>query len=124
MSEKKSTLDLIRNALEKFEDKDRIFYGTASKLPKGSPWDYTVFSRDTASPSDNLTSISDGFIVFVVREAYVPEGTEKLVLDALKDVPGLRLESDRDIEYRYDVKPGTKDTVEGMMMHFRKARKP
>lgn len=120
----KPTLDLISEALAGVEERGRVYYGTASKLPKGAPWNYTVFSRAPAKPSGNLTSISDGYEVAVVREGYVPEGLDKRVIDAMGGIPGMRLEADSTIEYAYQVKPGTRDTVEMMVVRFRKARKP
>lgn len=124
MSEKKTTLDLINDALKTVEDEERVYYGTASKLPQGAPWNYTVFSRNATEPSSNLTSMSDGFIVAIVRENFVPEGMDKAIIDAMRAIPGMRLEADADIEYAYQVKPGTHDTVEMMVIRFKKARKP
>lgn len=120
----KTTLDRIADALSSVEEDGRVFYGTASQLPKGAPWNYTVFSRAPATPSQNLTSISDAYEVAVVREDYVPEGHDKSVIDAMRSVPGMKLDAGQDIDHVYQVKPGTRDTVEMMIIRFVKGRKP
>lgn len=116
-----STLDTIRDTLGKLDR--RVYYGTASKLPQGAPWDYTVFSRDTTKPKDQLTGYTERYIVAVVREGYVPEGADREVIAAVEEIPGMRLDRTASIEYLYTVKPGTQDTVEEMVIHFAKAVK-
>lgn len=122
MSEK-TTLDRISDALSSIEESGRVYYGTASKLPKGAPWNYTVFSRAPATASQNLTSISDAYEVAVVREDYVPEEHDKVVIDSMRSVPGMKLDAGHDIEHVYQVKPGTRDTVEMMVIRFVKGRR-
>lgn len=116
------TLDMIKDALATI-DGDKVFYGLAAKLGKKDPWNYTVFSRASTDPSDNLTSFSDIYEVAVVREEYVPEGMLFDVLAAVDHIPGLKLAKGRPIEYRYDLKSGTSDTVEMMVVRFAKSRK-
>lgn len=120
----KSTLDRIAAALATVEERDRVYYGTASKLPAGAPWNYTVFSRAPASTSEYPTSISDAYDVAVVREGHVPEGHDKTVIDAMRSVPGMKVDTAHGIEYVYRVKPGTRDTVEMMVIRFSKGRRP
>lgn len=120
----KTTLDRIAGALQAIEEEGRVFYGTASKLPKGASWDYTVFSRAPASTSEYPTSISDAYDVAVVREGHVPEGHDKTVIDAMRSVPGMKVDTAHGIEYVYRVKPGTRDTVEMMVIRFSKGRRP
>lgn len=120
----KTTLDRIAKALGTIEEEGRVFYGMASKLPKGASWDYTIFSRAPASTSEYPTSISDAYEVAVVREGHVPEGHDKAVIDAMRSVPGVKVDTAHGIEYVYRVKPGTRDIVEMMVLRFAKGRKP
>lgn len=115
-----STLDAIRDALAGIDE--RVYYGTASGLEPGAPWDYTVFSRDSIARSDGRTGETCRYIVAVVREEYIPEGMYGKVVDAMESIPGMRL-SKQDAVYTYDVKPGTKQTVEMMVVRFAKAVK-
>lgn len=111
---------MIKAALEKVDE--RVYYGTAAKLPNGSKWNYTVFSREPASRSANKTSITHVYAVSVVRESYVPEGMMAEVINAMESIPGMRMASD-DIDFAYQVKPGTSDTCEMMTINFTKAVK-
>ena len=115
-----STLDLINAALANVDN--RVFYGTAAKLPKSQPWNYTVFSREPASRNANKTSITHVYAVSVVRENYVPESMMAEVINAMESIPGMRM-SDDDIEFAYQVKPGTSDTCEMMTIKFCKGVK-
>ena len=115
------TLDLIEEALKAIGDP--VFYGVAAKLPKSSPWNYTVFSRSATSSGQNRTGYTDLFEVAVVRESYVPDGVLFDVVDAMEAIPGMRLSRSSSVEYRYDVKPGTSDAVEMMVVRFAKARR-
>lgn len=115
-----STLDDIQNALAAVDA--NVFYGVACGLPEGAPWNYTVFSRDTSTPKDSLTGFSHRYAVAVIREDYVPEGTDVEVIEAMCRIPGMRLDRSRDIEYRYSVKQGSVRTVvEMMVVRFVKA---
>lgn len=114
---------MIRDALAKIERPDRLYYGVAAKLPDGAPWRYTVFSRDADKPKDSLTGYTHRYLVAVVREGYVPEGHDLEVIDAMLSIPGMKLDRTASTEYLYSVKPGTKDTVEEMVIHFVKAVK-
>ena len=114
-------LDQISEALSAIDDE--VWYGVAAKHSARNPFNYTVFSRDKTSPSANLTSYSEGIMVAVVRENYVPEDMDAKVIDAMTAIPGVKLDALKDIEYRYDVKPGTTDTIEMMVVYFRRGRK-
>lgn len=120
----RTTLDLIADALKHVEDEDRVYYGTASKLPQGEPWNYTVFSRIVTSPNGNNTSFTDAYEVAIVREGFVPEGMDKTVIAAMRTVPGMKLDASHDIEYVPQAKQGTRDPVEMMIIRFVKGRKP
>lgn len=113
-----STLDQISAALKGVDG--QVFYGTAAKLPKGQPWNYTVFSREPASRSANKTGFTHVYAVSVVREGYVPEGVMAKVVAAMEAIPGMRMSGDS-VEFAYQVKPGTTDTCEMMTVTFAKA---
>ena len=114
-------LDRISDALSVIDDE--VWYGVAAKHSDRDPFNYTVFSRDKTSASANLTSYQEGIMVAVVRENYIPEGMDAKVIDAMTAIPGVKLDASKDIEYRYDVKPGTTNTIEMMVVYFRRGRK-
>ena len=117
-----STLDDIRDALAKVDS--NVFYGTASKLEGGEPWNYTVFSRDEDAPKDTLGGFTQRYEVAVVRESFVPEGLRDDVIAAVSALPGMRLDREKSVEYVYESKPGASRTVvEMMVVHFAKAVK-
>lgn len=113
-------MDLIKEALRHVDE--RVYYGTAAKLPKGHPWNYTVFSREPATRSANRTGITHVYAVSVVRENFVPEDMMGMVIEAMESIPGMRMAGDT-IEFAYQVKPGTSDTCEMMTINFSKAVK-
>lgn len=115
------TLDDVRKALLTVDEE--VHYGTAAKHAQKKPWNYTVFSRTTTKPKDNLTGYSDGYLVSVVRENYVPDTTLDEIVSAMSVIPGIKLDRNHDVEYVYDVKPGTSNTVEMMIVYFCKGRK-
>lgn len=115
-----ATLDLINAALSEVDE--LVYYGMATKLPNGAPWNYTVFSREPSSRSANKTGFTDVYAVAVVRENYVPEDVLPAVIEAMESIPGMRL-SDSSVEYDYMAKPGTSDIAEMMVVRFSKARK-
>lgn len=115
------TLDAIDAALRCIDQE--VHYGIASKHDPKKPWNYTVFSRSTTKPKDNLTGYTDGYLVAVVRENYVPENALGDVVDAMRTISGMRLDATRSIEYVYDVKPGTSNAVEMMLVYFVRGRK-
>lgn len=115
------TMNEINEALCGF-DKE-VHYGIASKHEKGKPWNYTVFSRSETKVKDNLNGYSDGYLVSVVRENYVPETALGEVVEAMCAIPGMKLDRSRSIEYVYNVKPGTSNPVEMMIVYFVKGRK-
>lgn len=115
------TLDAIDAALHAFDGE--VHYGIASKHDPSKPWNYTVFSRSTTKPKENLTGYTDGYLVAVVRENHVPENTLGSVVDAMRAISGMKLDTSRGIEYVYDVKPGTSNAVEMMLVYFVKGRK-
>lgn len=115
------TLDAIDAALRCIDQE--VHYGIASKHDPRKPWNYTVFSRSTTSPKDNLTGYTDGYLVAVVRENFVPEIAIDEVVDAMRAIPGMKLDVKRSVEYVYDVKPGTSNAIEMMLVYFVRGRK-
>lgn len=114
-------LDAVQDALTAVDP--NTFYGTAAGLPPKSPWNYTVFSRSTTKAKEGGCGFSDRLTVSVVRENYVPEGMLARVIDAMRAIPGVKLDTAREVEYVYDVKPGTSRTVEMMIVRFARGRK-
>lgn len=112
-------LDDINAALEGINGP--VFYGTAAKLPKDDPWNYTVFSRTEAVMTAHLSSRSATFEVALVHEGYIPEESVKATIEAMAELPGMNLAQGSSIRYAYDVKPGTKVTVEMAVLTFNKA---
>ena len=115
------TLELINEALCAIHSE--VHYGTAVKHPPASPWNYTVFWRDSTRPGQNLTGGVDRYGVAVVRESYVPESELGAVVAAMEAIPGVRLDTSASVEYAYDVKPGGSDVVEMMTVRFTRGRK-
>lgn len=98
-----------------------VFYGTAAKLPKDDPWNYIVFSRAESVATTRLSSRSATFEVSLVHEGYVPEESVEAAIKAMKEIPGMNLAQGSSVRYAYDVKPGTKTTVEMAVLTFNKA---
>lgn len=117
MSETKSeTLPLIEEALSSIHDE--VWYGMVMRLPAASPWNYTVFWRDSTSVSPNLTSKVDRFSVMVVRENFVPEAELGRVVEAMRGIPGMKLDAGSAVEYGYGTKPDSSDVIESMTVKF------
>lgn len=119
-------LNEVRDALEKFDP--IVFYGlTPPKLldENGNEieeWNYTVFNRTKLKSSANKTSYSDAFEVHIVREEYIPEGTDIEVIEKLTALPGVKLAAEDGV-YDYMMKPGTTHVVEMLTLTFTRARK-
>lgn len=113
------TLEKIEAALKEIDP--RTYYGTAAKIGRDEPWDYTVFGRESATMNANYTSLTEVYPVAVIRENYVPESMEDAVLAAMRTIPGIKPTGD--VVYDYMVKPGTTDIVEMMIIRFQRSRK-
>lgn len=112
-------LDDISNAFDGINGP--VFYGTAAKLPKDDPWDYVVFSRAESTVTSNLSSRSMSFEVALVHEGYVPEESVEEAIEAMSGLPGMNLAQGSSIRYAYDAKPGTRTTVEMVVLTFNRA---
>lgn len=105
-----------------------VFYGlTPSTLydedgNEIEEWNYTVFNRTKLKSSANKTSYSDAFEVHIVREEYIPEGTDTDVIAKLTAIPGVKLATDDGV-YDYMMKPGTNHVVEMLTLTFTRSRK-
>lgn len=99
-----------------------VFYGTAERLDRNSPWDYIVFSRRVMRQNSAKTGYADVFEVAIVREEFIPDGLPEKVIETVTSIRGVRL-SDREGIYDYAVKPNTTDTVEMLVLEFVRPRK-
>lgn len=101
---------------------ENVYYGTGVEHDRSKPWDYTVFSRDVLRRKPNRAGFSDVVDVAVVREEYIPDGTEEAVVAAMESIPGVRL-AELDHEYYYRVKPNTHHSIEMVVLRFTHSRK-
>lgn len=115
-------LDDIKNQLETIEPK--VYYGMADEeeVIRATVWDYIVFNRASLKVSTNRTSYSDYYDVHIVRENFVPEGTDIEVINKMLEISGMRL-ADEGCTYRYTPKPNTNIVMEILTLHFVRARK-
>ena len=119
-------LNEVRDALETLDD--IVFYGLTppslfdAKGKEIEEWNYTVFNRTKLKSSMNKTSYSDAFEVHIVREEYIPEGTDVEVIEKLTAIPGVKLASEDGV-YDYMMKPGTTHVVEMLTLTFTRSRK-
>lgn len=113
-------LDEIKEKLGEIDP--NIFYGAVNKRMKEEIWDYIVFNRTVLSSSTNKTGFTDGYVVHIVREEFIPEGTAEEVIEKMTEIKGMRL-AGTDSEYEYMVKPKTDAVVEMLSIEFVKARK-
>lgn len=114
-------LNEIRAKLEELDD--NVFYGAFDKSRiQDALWNYTVFNRAPTSVSKDRTSYTDYFDIHIVRENYVPEGTDKEYIDKLLEIPGVRL-AENNLEYDYARKGNTNTVVEMLTIRILKARK-
>lgn len=113
-------LNEFADALKAVED--NVYYGTGVQHDKSKPWNYIVFSRDVLRRKQNRSGYADVVNVAIVREEYIPEGTEERVIAALEALAGVRL-VEEDHEYFYNVKPNTSHVVEMCVLKFTHSRK-
>ena len=119
-------LDDVKKALKEFDS--LVYYGIVpSRLVDENgneieTWDYSVFNRVKLKHNPNKTSYGDVFEVHIVREEYIPEGTDTDVIARLTAIPGVKL-ADEDETYDYMLKPNTDTVVEMLTLTFVRARK-
>lgn len=119
----KTMLERIDETLKTFDD--RVYYGAVpvTEFNDEDPWSFIVFMRENVPVSNNCTSIARAYCVVISREGYIPEGLEEDVIDAVREIPGIKLASDRDIEYEYTVNPHSHEAVEACEIHFCKGER-
>lgn len=100
-----------------------VYYGSAWAVPKNAKWDYIVIQRTRCAPRAGNTSCTQKYDVAVVREESVPETSLEELYDAMDAVPGLKPDPNEDVTFEYGVKPGTRITVELMVVPFIRPRK-
>ena len=112
LGERDSLLDAIRDVLTNF---GTVFYGLAGAEPN-EVWDYLVFRR-TELRKKNQVDFARDYTVAIVKENYIPEGFDFLVIDAIETNTKLRL-SQNGAEYSYLFKGNTNLGVEVLTLHF------
>lgn len=113
-------LDDIKIKLESVGQ--RVYYGMVDENVANTVWDYIVFNRVALSASQNRTGFSDYYDVHIVRENFIPEGSDLEVIEKMLEINGMRLASENGT-YQYVQKPNTNDIVEMLTLHFVRARK-
>lgn len=113
-------LNEIQDKLELIDE--NVFYGAVDNKMKETLWNYTVFNRVKLSPNPNKTGYTAEFAVHIIRENFIPEGLEEEVIEALKTIKGVRVDSDGGT-YDYVTKPGTNIVVEMFSINFYIPRK-
>ena len=100
----------------------KVYYGMVDASQNETEWNYIVFNRTGITHSANKTGATDRFDVHIIRENYVPEGMDTLIVDALCAIPGVRT-AGKDCEFDYVRKPNTNIVVEMLTIPFVRARK-
>lgn len=113
-------LDDIKNKLEMVDPK--VYYGMVDDEVMETVWDYTVFNRTKLKSTGNKMGYADGYDVHIVRESFIPEGTDLSVIGKMLEIDGMRLAGE-DGDYTYVQKPNTNTVVEMLTLHFVRARK-
>lgn len=99
-----------------------VFYGKVDDEKITDEWNYIVFLRKSLGVGAQKKEYSDRFTVAVVRENYIPEGLDTLIIEKMCELSGMRLASS-DCPYSYTQKPNTNTVVELLTMEFVRARK-
>ena len=99
-----------------------VYYGMVDESENITVWDYIVFNRSTISHNANQTSATDRFDVHIIRENYVPDGMDIVVLEKLCSIEGVR-KANADCTFNYVQKPNTNIIVEMLTIPFVRARK-
>ena len=114
---------ILNDIKEKLEEIDEnVFYGAVDNRMKETLWNYTVFNRVKLSPNQHKTGYTAEYAVHIVRENFIPEGLEEEVIEALKAIKGVRVNSEGG-SYDYVTKPSTNTVVEMFSINFYIPRK-
>lgn len=99
-----------------------VYYGMVHSEKKETLWNYTVFNRTSMKSNPNKTGYTDGFIVHIVREEWIPEGLAEEVINKMLEINGMRL-AGTDMQYTYVQKPNTDTVIEMLSIEFVSPRK-
>lgn len=113
-------LDVIKSKLEEVDP--CVYYGTVDEAIRETVWNCIVFARTTLKVTGNKTAYADGYDVLVIRENFIPEGTDLEIIGKMLEIDGMRLSSEDGV-YTYIQKPNTNIVVEMLALHFVRARK-
>lgn len=119
-------LNEVKKVLEELDS--LVFYGLTPAVLRDEngeeieEWNYSVFNRTRLKNSSAKTSYTDAFDVHIVREEFIPEGTDTEYIEKLTALPGVRLAGDDGV-FDYMMKPGTDHVVEMLTLSFVRARK-
>lgn len=114
---------MLNEVKAKLEEIDpRVYYGAVDKSVRETDWNYIVFNRQPLKITGNGTGYADYFDVHIVRENFVPEGTDEEVITKMREINGVRLSGETH-EYTYIQKPNTNVIVEMLSLHFVRVRK-
>lgn len=110
----------IKNKLEEIDE--NVFYGAADKSMREKFWNFIVFGRTRLKTPANKTGYTDGFIVSIFREEFIPDGLAEEVIEKVCEINGMKL-AGTDSEYDYVMKPNTDVVAEVLSIEFIRARK-
>lgn len=114
---------ILNDIKEKLEEIDEnVFYGAVDNKMKETLWNYTVFNRVKLKLNQNKTGYTAEYAVHIVREDFIPEGLEEEVIEALKSIKGVRVNSEGG-SYDYVTKSSTDTVVEMFSINFYIPRK-
>lgn len=94
-----------------------VFYGMFDKNYNAPVLDYIVFDRKKININTNKNSYSYYFSVHIIRENFIPEGFEKIVIDKVCEIPGMRV-ADEPPVFDYTTKPNTNVVMEMLSIDF------
>lgn len=69
--------------------------------------------------SENKTGYTYYYTVGIVRENCIPDGLDKQVINAMLEIPGMRLGPDSQ-RYAYEIRPSTSAVIELLTLTFYK----
>jgi hypothetical protein len=113
-------LNEIKERLEEIDE--NVFYGAVDSSMKETLWNYIVFNRVKLTTNANKTGYTAEYAVHLIREEYIPEGEEEKLIDALKSIKGVRVNTEGG-SYDYVTKPSTDTVVEMFSINFYIPRK-
>ncbi len=109
---------ILDEITEKLQEIDPVvFYGMVDNRMRETVWDYIVFNRKPTKVGANRTGYNYYFSVNIVRENFIPEGLDLIVIEKMLEIPGMRL-AGNDMEYAYTSKPSTNVVVEMLSIDF------